>query len=531
MHHPSPRESSPVLERAIRLPQATAMVVGTIIGTSIFVQPSEVTGQVPSVPGIFAVWIVCGVLTLFGALVCAELSSIFTRSGGVYVYLSEAYSPALGFLWGWAMFWTMHSGIIAAIATVCGRYTAYFVPMGDNGIKAVAIAVILILSAVNYVGVRHGSQLQTLFTAGKLLAIALIIVGGFALGAEAHRRVVAASGTASSADAGAGPTEPIAPPGPTDPTAPVPTDPDAPLPTDPPSERLETPPAPDQAGVVPFLLALVAGLFAFGGWHMVTYNSEETVEPRTTIPRALILGVAIVTVCYVAMNAVYMWVLPLETIAASTRVAADAADAVLGSGGGAMMSGLVIFSAFGALAGIVLAGPRVYYAMAQDGLLFRWAGAVHPRFHTPHRAIVLQAIWSSVLVATGTYRALFTRVIYTEWIFFGLMALGLLILRRRDARDAAREPNRAGSPDGNEAHSAKHVETAGAATAQNAPAAEARRPYHADYRIWGYPAVPIVFALSAFAIVINQVIDSPIESLTGLSLVLIGLPVYYWWAR
>jgi len=479
---------TPRLERAIRLPQATAMVVGTIIGTSIFVQPSEVTGQVPSVAGIFAVWIVCGVLTLFGALVCAELSSIFTRSGGVYVYLSEAYSPALGFLWGWAMFWTMHSGIIAAIATVCGRYTAYFVPMGDNGIKAVAIGVILILSAVNYAGVRHGSQLQTLFTAGKLLAIALIIVGGFALGSEAHERAVAASAEAAAA-------------------------------------------ASDATGAVPFLLALVAGLFAFGGWHMVTYNSEETVEPRSTIPRALILGVAIVTVCYVAMNAVYMWVLPLETIAASTRVAADAADAVLGSGGGAMMSGLVIFSAFGALAGIVLAGPRVYYAMAQDGLLFRWAGAVHPRFHTPHRAIVLQAIWSSVLVATGTYRALFTRVIYTEWIFFGLMALGLLILRRRDARDAAREPNRAGSPDGNEAHSAKHVETAGAATAQNAPAAEARRPYHADYRIWGYPAVPIVFALSAFAIVINQVIDSPIESLTGLSLVLIGLPVYYWWAR
>jgi APA family basic amino acid/polyamine antiporter len=506
--------AAPHLERAIRLPQATAMVVGTIIGTSIFVQPSEVTGQVPSVAGVFAVWIVCGILTLFGALVCAELSSIFTRSGGVYVYLSEAYSPALGFLWGWAMFWTMHSGIIAAIATVCGRYTAYFVPMGDAGIKAVAIGVILILSAVNYVGVRHGSQLQTVFTVGKLLAIALIIVGGFALGSEAHERVVAArAGEIPGPSAG------------TDPAAPASTDSARPTPTDPAAP-------PENAGVVEFLLALVAGLFAFGGWHMVTYNSEETVEPRTTIPRALVVGVAIVTVCYVAMNAVYMWVLPLETIAASTRVAADAADAVLGSGGGAMMSGLVIFSAFGALAGIVLAGPRVYYAMAEDGLLFRWAGAVHPRFHTPHRAIVLQAIWSSVLVATGTYRALFTRVIYTEWIFFGLMALGLLILRRRDARDAAREPNRAGSPDGNEAHSAKHVETAAAETAaEGSPAADTRRPYHADYRIWGYPAVPIVFALSAFAIVINQVIDSPIESLTGLSLVLIGLPVYYWWAR
>ena len=457
------------LRRAIRLPQATAMVVGTIIGTAIFVQPSEVTGQVPTVAGVFTVWLVCGVLTLFGALVCAELSSIFTRSGGVYVYLKEAYSPAVGFLWGWAMFWTMHSGIIAAIATVCGRYTAYFVELDDNGIKAVGIAMIVLLSAVNYVGVRQGSQLQTLFTVGKIIAIAAIIGLGFWFGGGAHERVLEAGAVALEASAAAG------------------------------SDAAGT----DTVGVTEFLLALVAGLFAFGGWHMVTYNSEETVEPRTTVPRALIIGTAIVTVCYVAMNAVYMWVLPLETIAASTRVAADAADAVWGSGGGSMMSALVIFSAFGALAGIILAGPRVYYAMAQDGLLFRWVGAVHPKFHTPHRAIVLQGIWSCVLVATGSYRVLFTRVIYTEWIFFGLMALGLIILRRRDAAHAT------GNPDDDDAD----------------------RPFKADYRVWGYPAVPLIFAFSAFAIVINQVISRPVESATGLSLVLIGLPVYYLWAR
>ena len=464
------------------------MVVGTIIGTSIFVQPSEVTGQVPTVGGVFAVWIVSGVLTLFGALVCAELSSIFTRSGGVYVYLKEAYSPAFGFLWGWAMFWTMHSGIIAAIATVCGRYTAYFVDLGDNGIKAVAIGVIALLSAVNYVGVRQGSQLQTLFTAGKLLAIVVIIVSGFLFGAEAHERVLE-SRTALESAATTGPPTGGAVAADAAGTAVV------------------------AAGVTEFLLALVAGLFAFGGWHMVTYNSEETVQPRTTIPRALIVGTGVVTLCYVAMNAVYMWVLPLEEIAASTRVAADAADAVWGSGGGGMMSGLVIFSAFGALAGIVLAGPRVYYAMAQDGLLFRWAGAVHPRYQTPHRAIVLQGIWSCVLVATGSYRVLFTRVIYTEWIFFGLMALGLIVFRRRDSL----------RPTGTKEH--------GAQQAEDAPASAASRPYGAEYHIPGYPAVPVIFALSAFAIVINQIISSPIESLTGISLVLIGLPVYYLWAR
>jgi len=220
----------------------------------------------------------------------------------------------------------------------------------------------------------------------------------------------------------------------------------------------------------------------------------------------------------VAMNAVYMWVLPLDSIRGSTRVAADAANAVWGSGGGGMMSALVIFSAFGALAGIVLAGPRVYYAMAEDGLLFRWVGAVHPRYHTPHRAIVMQGAWSCVLVATGSYRVLFTRVIYTEWIFFGLMALGLIVLRRRHARAEDSAPAAA---TGREAAGPGHtIETA-----------ESTRPYNADYRVPGYPFVPLVFAISASAIVVNQVISSPIESATGLSLVLIGLPVYYLWAR
>jgi APA family basic amino acid/polyamine antiporter len=430
-------DSKPELRRAIGLPQATAMVVGIIIGTSIFVQPSEIIGRVPSVPGMFLVWTVCGVLTLFGALVCAELSSIFTRSGGVYIYLKEAYSPALGFLWGWAMFWTMHSGIIAAIAVVCARYVAYFIPMDDTGLKSVAVLVIVILSTVNYLGVKQGSAVQTIFTVGKVVAIVALIVLGFTFGTShsAEPRSVHSS-----------------------------------------------------IGLSEFALAISAGLFAFGGWHMVTYNSEETVEPRKTIPRALMLGTMVVTACYIAVNAVYVYLLPLATVASSKRIAADAADAIFGAGGGAVMSGLVIFSAFGALNGIILAGPRVYYAMANDGLLFRWFGEIHPRYLTPHRSIAAQAGWSSLLVVTGTYRALFTRVVYTEWIFFGLMAIGLILLRRRT--DLVRE-----------------------------------------YSIWGYPVVPVIFALLAFAIVVNQISSDVRESLLGLSFVLIGLPVYYFWAR
>jgi APA family basic amino acid/polyamine antiporter len=425
-------QPEPELRRAIGLPHATAMVVGTIIGASIFVQPAEITGQVPSIQGVFLVWLVSGILTLFGALVCAELASIFTRSGGVYVYLKEAYSPPLGFLWGWAMFWTIHSGIIAAVAVICARYVAFFIPMSDAAIKGIAVMVIVGLSVVNYFGVRIGSTLQALFTLGKVLAILFIIVLALTLGGGLPEHFLKASSSSSS------------------------------------------------VSLSDFSLALVAGLFAFGGWYMVTYNAEETINPwKATI---------IVTGCYVALNAVYMYVLPLETVASSKRIAADAADVLIGFGGGTFMSALVIFSTIGALTGIILAGPRVYFAMARDGLLFRWVGKIHPKYRTPYRSILIQAMWSSILVGTGTYRVLFTRVIYTEWIFLGLMAIGIILLRRRPG-------------------------------------------FERDYSVWGYPVVPIVFALSAFGIVANQIITDTAESMFGLSLVLIGLPVYYLWAK
>ena len=426
------------LKQALRLPHATAMVVGTIIGASIFVQPSEITGHVPSAGGIFTAWIVSGALTLAGALVCAELASAYPRTGGVYVFLREAWGPPVGFLWGWAMFWSMHSGIIAAIATVFARYAAAFLPLGDTGVRLVAVGAIVALSAINYVGVEHGSRLQTAFTVGKLAAIVAIVALGFALPV---RHPVAA------VDA-----------------------------------------APVVFGFQDLALAVAAGLFAFGGWHMVTYTAGETADARRTIPIALGAGTLVVTVCYLALNAVYLHVLPVATVSSSTRVAADAADALVGSGGAGIMSALVMFSAFGGLAGIVLVGPRVYYSMARDGLLFGWAGEVHPRFRTPHRAIALQAVWASVLVLTGTYRALFTRVVYTEWIFFALMAAGLVVLRRRPG-------------------------------------------YAPAYRVWGYPILPAAFVLSSALIVVNQIVSQPSESALGLLIVGIGWPVYLVWTR
>ena len=416
------------------------MVVGTIIGASIFVQPSEITQRMPSVEGILLAWLAAGILTLFGALVCAELSSAFPQTGGVYVFLREAYSPTAGFLWGWAMFWTMHTGIIAAIATVFARYAAVFVPMGDVGLRVTAVVIILVLSGVNILGVRYGGLVQNTFTLAKVTAIAVLIIAGLAwAGPDAS---AAAPGVAA----------------------------DAPI------------------TVQGLAAAIAAGLFAYGGWHMVTYTAGETKNASRTLPRALVIGTLVVTACYAGLNAVYLNVLSLDAVRSSTRVAADAAAVLFGDGSATLIAALVMISTFGAVNGIILVGPRVYYQMAQDGTMFRWMGAVHPRYGTPHRALAVQAVWASVLAATNSYGALFSRVIYTEWIFFAAMAAGLMLLRRRAS-------------------------------------------YRPAYRIPAYPVVPILFIVASLVIVALKIADVPGDSAIGLGLVLVGWPVYLVWTR
>ena len=421
------------LARSIGLTQATAMVVGTIVGASIFVQPSEVSRAVPSFAGMLLVWVAAGALTWFGASICAELTSASPRTGGVYVFLRDMFSPAVGFLWGWAMFWSMHTGIIAAIAMVFGRYAATIVPMGDTGIRLTAIGGVVLLSAINYVGVRPGSAVQTGLTIAKVAAIAGLLI------------LLLATGT----------------------------------------PRLPTVTSDIEAGA--FLRALVAGLFAFGGWHMVTYAAEETRDPERTIPRALMLGTAVVVVIYLALNAAYLLVLPLDRVLASTHIAFDATIATAGPAAASAIAVLVIVSSFGGVSGIILAGPRVYLAMADDGLLFKWLGAVHARYRTPYRALVVQAIWSAVLIWTGTYGVIVSRVVYTEWIFFGALALGTIRLRRL-------------------------------------------RGYKPAFRAAGFPIVPVVFGLVCAAIVVNQIASDPRNSLFGLALVGAGLPIYHLWA-
>ncbi|MEP6783692.1 MAG: amino acid permease [Acidobacteriota bacterium] len=422
------------LKRAIGLPTATALVVGTIIGSSIFVQASELTTLVPNPAMVLLAWAVAGLLTLVGALVCAELSSAYPQTGGVYVFFREIYSPSLGFVWGWAMFWTMHSGILAAIATVFARYAGFFVTLDQTASRLVAVAAILVLSAINYVGVTAGGRVQTVVTAAKVVAVFAIIILGWLL---------------------SGP-EPVSP----------------------------TPAS--AIGAANFLLAVGAGLFAFGGWHMVTYTAEETINPTQTIPRSLLIGIVVVTVCYMGMNAVYLRVLPIDKVISSSRVAADAFEALIALGAAAVISAVVMFSAFGALNGIVLLGPRVYYRMAQDGLWFRFKGHLHPTFQTPDRAILMQALWSSVLVMTGSYRDLFRRVIYTEWIFFALLALGVVLMRRRPG-------------------------------------------YAPAWRMPLVPLAPILFVIVSLMIVVNQIRVDVRGAAEGLAIVATGFPAYYLW--
>jgi basic amino acid/polyamine antiporter, APA family len=394
------------------------MVVGIIIGASIFVQPSEINRHVPTVSGVLSVWIAAGILTLFGALVCAQLSAAFPRTGGVYVFLTETLSPACGFLWGWAMFWSAHSGIIAASSVILARYVAYFIPLDDTGIRAVAIAAIVLFSFVNYLGVRQGSMLQTVVTISKVAAI-LVLLG----------MVVFLGSPAAS-----------------------------------PSAALPPPAAPFSE----FVLAVSAALFAFGGWHMVTYTAGETRDPVRTIPRALLIGTLTVTALYVLLNAAYLYLLPINRVVSSPHVATDAAQAIAGPRGASLISALVILSTTGVLNGVILAGPRTYYAMAREGLAFRWLASLR-------HAILLQAVWSCILVATGTYRALFTRVIYTEWLFFALMAIGLMRLRGRLA------------------------------------------------------FVPVTFAIAAAIVAVIQIAADPLQAATGLLIVVLGLPVYHYW--
>jgi APA family basic amino acid/polyamine antiporter len=429
-----------VLPRAIGYLDSTAIVVGTIIGSGIFLVPHNVAMHVGTPGSLFAVWVVGGLLSLAGALSLAELGAALPEAGGVYVYLREAYGKSFAFLYGWGMLVVIHSGSVATLAVAFGIYSGAFLPLGPLERKLLAAAVVAVLTAVNVLGVRPGSAVQTLFTFTKLAGLVIIVASAvFARGV----RPLTAS---------------------------------LPLPT-------------PRTTVSSFGVALIGVLWAYEGWHMLSFTAGEVKNPARVLPRSFFLGTVLVVLAYLSANLAYLRVLTLPALAQHQRVAATAMEILAGPRGRLFVSALILCSIFGALNGTILTGPRAYFAMARDGVFFSSVGRVHPRFHTPAVAVLLQGALSIVLAVSGTYEQLFTYVIFSAWIFYGAAVMAVLVLRRQ--RPSLERP----------------------------------------YRIWGSPFLPIVFALAALGIVVNTMLTKPRESGFGLGIILLGLPIYFAWRR
>lgn len=412
-----------------------------MIGTAIFIVPAEITREVGSPGAALAVWIVGGLLSLFGALSFAEMAAMLPCSGGQYVFLREAYGPLVSFLCGWSFFLAAQGGGISVLAVGFAQYVGDFVPLSPWEAKTAAAASILLFTAINYRGVREGGLTQSVLTGLKVGVMVVIVILGYVLAAGV-------------------------PPG------------------------VKSLPVASGGGfVASFGLALVAALWAYEGWNACTFAAGEVKRPERNLPLALILGTIGVIVLYLGLNLVYYRVLTLPEVAQSPRVAADAAVRIFGRTGAYLVSIVIIISTLGSINGSVLAAPRVYYAMAQDGLFFRWCAAVHPRYHTPHLALLLQGAWAILLVAMGTYEELFTYVVFAAWVFYALAGFAVIILRRKRP--------------------------------------ELPRPY----RVFGYPWVPIAFVLASTWFLVNTLIEKPAEAGLGVLMVALGVPVFYFWRR
>jgi basic amino acid/polyamine antiporter, APA family len=446
---------------------ATMIVMGSMIGSGIFKKPALMASQIGSSVLLLLTWVLAGTATLFGAFSNAEIASMITAPGGQYVYFRRIYNDFVGYLYGWAVFAVIQTGSIASITYIFAEYCGYFfnlprlpaqwegisvnllgmiqiTPFANLGTKLLTVACILLLTAVNITGVALGGAVQSVFTTLKIVAIAVVVLLAFALG---HGDLSHFGSSLPLQSTGS-------------------------------------------LGILGAMVAALSGAFwAYDGWNNITYVAAEVKAPSRNIPRALFFGTAGVMIVYLLINLAYLYVLPLEEMAKSQLVAADAMGRVLGGAGSAFISALVILSTFGTANGTILASARVYFAMARDGLFFSSLGQVHPRFHTPARSLLVQGLWASLLVFSGTFDQLTDMLIFVSWIFYFLGALGVFILRRK-------EP-------------------------------ETERPY----RVWGYPVVPAVFVVFAAAFVLVTLVESARNSLLGLILVALGIPLYLYWRR
>jgi APA family basic amino acid/polyamine antiporter len=364
------------------------------------------------------------------------------RAGGVYVFLSEAYGGLVGFLYGWAYFLVVNTGALAALALAFSTYLGFFFPFAGEHTTLVGIIGILLVTAINVLGVKAGGVFSDLFTVLKITGIAVLIVVGLGWGSSST------------------------------------TDFSIPL------------------GHLPhglssaLTLAFVSILWSFGGWQHATFTAAEAKDPKRTVPMSLILGALAVTVIYVLTNVAYMFLMPPSQMANSPHIASDAISLVLGPIGGSLIAITIFISTFGTAGIYTLTAPRIYYAMANDGLFFKKVAEVHPRFRTPMFSIVLQSFWAIVLILFwGTFESLISYVVFTDWIFFALAAFSIFLFRRRKP--------------------------------------EAERPY----KTLGYPFTPIVFVAISTLFVVYTLFEKPAESLAGLGFLAVGVPVFMFWKK
>jgi APA family basic amino acid/polyamine antiporter len=442
-HDGESRPHETELARELGLFDTINLVIGTVIGSGIFLVPSEIARAVHTPGWMLAVWVIGGVLTLLGALSLAELGAAMPEAGGIYTFITRAFGRLPGFLCGWMLFTVATSGSIATLGAAFPIYLGAFLRLNPTTSKVAGVIAILALTWINAIGVKNGARVGNVLTALKVGGLVVMVLAIFLLPGPTK---AAAAATAAAAPA---------------------------LP----------------AGPVPLAaigVALVAVLWAYEGWHDVSFAAGEMRDPQKNFPRALIGGVAIIIGLYLVANLAYLSVLSPAEIAATDRVALLALTRVTGAWGGKLMTAAILCSILGAMNALILAGPRAYYQMAKDGLFFDRVSRVHPRWRTPVEALVFQGLWSAFLVLfIGGFSQLFTYVIFGGWIFYALAVLSVIVLRRK-------EPGLA-------------------------------RPF----RVPGYPIVPVLFAATALAIVANTLIATPRESLLGLAFIALGIPIYY----
>lgn len=478
-------EYRPNLKPTLGLATAVSIVVGGVIGSGIFKKPAAMAQELGSPELLLGVWLVAGIITLFGALTNAEIASMISETGGQYVFFREMYGKFFSYLYGWSMFAVVQTASIASITYVFAEAADTFLhlphlsasaesftvhlpfigdifPFKDIGIKLLTSGAILLLSAVNYIGAAFGGAVQMFFTSLKVAALAAIVALAFFSGAGSAANYFSAN------------TPSVVPQG--------------------------------WALAGAIVAALSGAFWAFDGWNNITYIAGETREPQRNIPRSLFAGMAIILAVYMLINLAYLYILPINEMANSSLVAVDAVKAILGGISpkyAALATGIIAFcimiSTFGTSNGTILVSARVYFAMSRDGLFFRSQGKLHEKFRTPANALAAQAVWSCVLTFSGTFDTLTDTLIFVSWMFYMLGAFGVFILRKK-------------IPD-------------------------APRPY----RVWGYPAVPAIFVIFASTFVIMTLYNDTvnylsgkapiINSVFGLALVALGVPFYVFFTR